>query len=170
MKLPTFPKETEKEIRNMLKNAKNKWAHRRIQCILLRGKKLTAEKVGEMVGIHTASVWRIWSRYIHGGLKAVIREKRGGKYHVSLTGKEEKAILKPFQKRASEGQLVTIREVHEAVCRKSGMKTASSTTYRMLHRHGWRKVMPRQKHPKGNIEAQEHFKVFFPQNRYRWTS
>lgn len=152
----------------MLKGAKNKWEHRRIQCVLLRiGQKLTAEKVGEIVGIHTASVWRIWSRYLRGGMKAVVGEKRGGRYHIALTEKEEKAILKPLKKCAGEGQLVTIREEHAAVCRKSGAKRALS--YRLLHRHGWRKVMPRQRHPKGDTKEQEHFKVFFPQNRYSWT-
>lgn len=170
MKTSPLPKETEKEIRKMLKDAKNKWEHRRIQCVLLRvSQKLTAEKVGEIVGIHTASVWRIWSRYLKGGMKAIVGEKRGGRYHVSLTEKEEKAMLKPLKKRAAEGQLVTIREVHEAVCRKSGVKRALSTTYRLLHRHGWRKVMPRKLHPKGDAKEQEHFKVFFPQNRYSWT-
>jgi transposase len=171
MKPSSSSKETEKQIREALKDAKNKWEHRRIQCVLLRvSQKLTAEKVGEIVGIHTASVWRIWSRYLHGGMKAVIGEKRGGRYHFSLTRKEEKAILKPFEKRAAAGGLVTIREIHEAVCRKSGIKTAPSTTYRLLHRHGWKKVTPRLKHPKGNVQEQEHFKVFFPQNRYSWTS
>ena len=170
MKTPLCSRETEKEIRKMLKGAKNKWEHRRIQCVLLRvSQKLTAEKVGEIVGVHTASVWRIWSRYLRGGMKAVVGEKRGGRYHVSLTEKEEKVLLKPFKKRAAQGQLVTIREVHEAVCRKNGTNTAPSTTYRMLHRHGWRKVIPRQHHPKGNVQDQEHFKVFFPQNRYSWT-
>jgi transposase len=162
--------ETEKEIRGMLKRAKNKWEQRRIQCVLLRvSQKLTAEKVGEIVGIHTASVWRIWSRYIRGGIKNVIGEKRGGRYHAALTGKEEKIILESFKKRAAKGELVTIRDVHKAVCRKSGVQTALSTTYRLLHRHGWRKVMPRLHHPKGDTKEQEQFKVFFPQNRYCWT-
>lgn len=170
MKPSIFPTETEKEIRTMLKKAKNKWEHRRIQCVLLRvSQQFTAEKIGEIVGIHRASVWRIWSRYFRGGMKAVIGEKRGGRYHTSFTEKEEKAILKPFEKRAAEGHLVTIRAVHEAVCRKSGRKSAPSTTYRLLHRHGWRKVTPRLRHPKGNVQEQEHFKVFFPQNRYSWT-
>jgi len=161
----------EKEIRKMLNEAKNKWEHRRIQCVLLRvSQKLTAEKVGEIVGIHTASVWRIWSRYLHGGMRAVVGEKRGGRYRASLSEKEEKIVLKPFEKRAARGELVTIREVHEAVCRKSGVVAALSTTYRLLHRHGWRKVTPRLRHPKGNVRQQEHFKVFFPQNCYSWTS
>lgn len=154
----------------MLKGAKNKWERRRIQCVLLRvSQKMTAEKTGEIVGIHTASVWRIWSRYLRGGMKAVIGEKRGGRYRAVLSEKEEKAILKPFEKRAAVGQVVTIREVYEAVCRKSGTKNAPSTIYRLLHRHGWRKVMPRLRHPKGNKQEQEDFKVFFPQNRYGWT-
>lgn len=167
----SFAKETEKEIRALLKASKNKWEQRRIQCILLRvSHQLTAAKIASMVGIHTASVWRIWSRYLGGGMRAVLGEKRGGRYHVCLTEKEERALLKPFEKHAASGQMVTIRKIHEAVCKKSGIKTAPSTTYRMLHRHGWRKVVPRASHPKSNREAQENFRVFFPQNRYRWTS
>lgn len=154
----------------MLKASKNKWEQRRIQCVLLRvSQKLTAEKIASMVGVHTASVWRIWSRYLRGGMKAILGEKRGGRYHICLTEKEECTLLKPFKKRAASGQLVTIRNIHEAVCRKSGINMAPSTTYRMLHRHGWRKVVPRKQHPKADIETQENFKVFFPQNRYRWT-
>ncbi len=154
----------------MLKKAKNKWEYRRIQCILLRiSQKLTAEKVGEAVGLHTGSVWRIWSKYLREGMEGIIGEKRGGRHREVLTEEEEKAILEPFEKRSAKGELVTIREVHESVCKKSGIKNAPSTTYRLLHRHGWRKVMPRKRHPKGNIQKQEHFKVFFPQNRYSWT-
>jgi transposase len=103
-------------------------------------------------------------------MKAVVGEKRGGRYHTSLTEKEEKAILKLFKKRAAAGHLVTIQEVHKMVCQKSGVNNAPSTTYRLLHRHGWRKVIPRLHHPKGDRAKQEHFKVFFPQNRYSWTS
>lgn len=170
MKPSSLANTTEKQIRKMLKEARNKWEQRRIECVLLRvSQKMTAEKVGEIVGIHTASVWRIWSRYLRGGMDTVMGEKRGGRYRISLTEKKEKAVLATFKKRSTEGGLVTVRDIHEALCQKSGKKLAPSTTYRLLHRHGWRKVVPRLHHPKGNVEEQENFKVFFPQNRYGWT-
>jgi winged helix-turn-helix protein len=33
-----------------------------------------------------------------------------------------------------------------------------TTIYRLLRRHGWRKVQPRPRHPKADIAAQEVFK------------
>ena len=35
---------------------------------------------------------------------------------------------------------------------------ADSTVYNLLHRHGWRKLMPRPFHPKRNLAAQNAFK------------
>jgi transposase len=35
---------------------------------------------------------------------------------------------------------------------------ARSTIYRLLERHGWRKVMPRPRHPKADVAAQAAFK------------
>ncbi|MCE5241943.1 MAG: winged helix-turn-helix domain-containing protein [Desulfobacteraceae bacterium] len=39
-----------------------------------------------------------------------------------------------------------------------GRKVAKTTIYRMLDRHGWRKIMPRPHHPKSDPKAQEGFK------------
>jgi Winged helix-turn helix len=39
-----------------------------------------------------------------------------------------------------------------------GTRVAESTIYRLLDRHGWRKLMPRPKHPKASPEAQEQLK------------
>jgi hypothetical protein len=35
---------------------------------------------------------------------------------------------------------------------------AASTVYRMLDRHGWRKLVPRPRHPKADVAAQAAFK------------
>jgi hypothetical protein len=37
-----------------------------------------------------------------------------------------------------------------------------STTYRLLARHGWRKVQPDTKHPKSDPAAQDEFKKNSP--------
>ena len=36
--------------------------------------------------------------------------------------------------------------------------TSDSTVYNLLHRHGWRKLMPRPFHPKRDLAAQNAFK------------
>jgi hypothetical protein len=45
-----------------------------------------------------------------------------------------------------------------ALIKHLGHDTSPSTTYRMLARHGWRKVQPDTKHPKSDQAAQEEFK------------
>jgi hypothetical protein len=42
---------------------------------------------------------------------------------------------------------------------------AASVVYRMLARHGWRKVAPDTRHPKSDPIAQEDWKKNFPK---RW--
>jgi hypothetical protein len=41
---------------------------------------------------------------------------------------------------------------------------ARSTVYRLLDRHGWRKVTPRPRHPKADPAAQAAFKPKFPRS------
>jgi hypothetical protein len=46
------------------------------------------------------------------------------------------------------------------------MKLDPTVTYRLLERHGWRKIVPRPQHPKTDKASQETFKVFFPQDHH----
>ena len=42
-----------------------------------------------------------------------------------------------------------------------------STIYRLLERHGWRKVVPRPRHPKADVAAQAAFKKTAPRGTPR---
>ena len=44
--------------------------------------------------------------------------------------------------------MLTVSEIKSEYCKHVEHKVADSTIYRMLARHGWRKIMPRSKHPK----------------------
>jgi len=41
-----------------------------------------------------------------------------------------------------------VNEIKEAYEKVIGHRTSTSQIYCVLHRHGWRKKMPRSKHPK----------------------
>jgi 5-formyltetrahydrofolate cyclo-ligase len=41
---------------------------------------------------------------------------------------------------------------------KIGHEVDDSTIYRLLNRHGWRKLMPRPRHPQADLQAQTQFK------------
>ena len=46
----------------------------------------------------------------------------------------------------------------KAMEEKLGRTVPLATAYRLLHRHGWRKIAPRPKHPNNDPVAQETFK------------
>jgi len=66
--------------------------------------------------------------------------------------------LKPFFERAAKGEMATCAEIHAASEARLDGSVDESTVYRLLARQGWRKVIPRPKHPKAEKEKQERFK------------
>jgi transposase len=55
--------------------------------------------------------------------------------------------------------------VRAALAQELGRPVAASVVYRMLARHGWRKVAPDTRHPKSDPLAQEEWKKNSPK---RW--
>lgn len=86
---------------------------------------------------------------------------KGGRRHQYLTLEEEEQFLALFFAQAEHGEIATVREIHCAFEERVGHPVDDSTIYRLLHRHGWRKCMPRPKHPKADPHLQEQFKTTF---------
>ena len=57
-------------------------------------------------------------------------------------------ILATFKARAEKGELIEISEIAKAYQSAADHPASRGQIYCVLHRHGWRKVMPRSKHPK----------------------
>lgn len=113
----------------------------------LRAKGASAKAVSEQTGLHTGTVTRLVAKYRNHGLEAISGNHYGGN-HRNMSVKEEAAILAPFKARAAKGELVSVTEIAKAYQDKVDHPISSSQIYYVLHRHGWRKVMPRSKHPK----------------------
>jgi Winged helix-turn helix len=64
-----------------------------------------------------------------------------------LSIEEEAQFVAQFEDAAREGQLVTATEMLSELERRCGGSPNPSTLYRILARHGWRKVTPRPRHP-----------------------
>ena len=86
------------------------------------------------------------------------RKKNPGAY---LSIEEEIEFLESFIERAQQGHLTTTQEIQTAFETKVGTSVAPSTIYRLLDRHGWRKLMPRPSHPQANKASREAFKKNF---------
>ena len=69
-----------------------------------------------------------------------------------MTDAQEREILDEFEKKAQEGQIITAQEIKAAFDKVRGKDTGRGYIYMLLERHGWRKVMPRSRHPKAASE------------------
>ena len=67
-------------------------------------------------------------------------------------------ILGPFFKKAASGGVLVVNEVKQAYEQAIGREVPKSTVYRMLARHGWRKISPRPHHLKADKQRREAFK------------
>jgi len=75
-----------------------------------------------------------------------------------MSVEEEKAFLAPFLEKAATGGILVVGEIKRALDEHLGRETALSSTYNLLHRHGWRKLAPDKRHPKADVKAQEEWK------------
>jgi transposase len=99
----------------------------------------------------------VHSDYLRQG-EAVLRSRpSGGRYHQNLTVEQEKELLLPFLEQAEAGGVLVMAPVQAAYEAAVGRAVHHSVVYRALHRQGWRKIVPRPRHPKGDEAAREAF-------------
>jgi transposase len=101
---------------------------------------------------------RILARYKKEGMEAMVgkRHHHGNRY---MSREEETAFLLQFQRRSEAGQIIETREIHQAYEKAVGHSVTRNMIYYLLHRHKWRKVMPRSRHEKkAGEEAIEAYK------------
>ncbi len=118
----------------------------------------TAEEIARHCGVSKVTVQHLISRYNRFGVWAVETQGKGGRRREYMTQEQEKHFLLPFFTRAQLGELATISEIHQALEANLARTVDQSTIYRLLDRHGWRKLMPRPRHPQASEEAQDQFK------------
>lgn len=159
-----FNTKIQSEAEDLLKTVKFAAETKRVQCVLFRCMGAESVSIGRMVGYGASHVRLIWKWYREGGWNRLLGEKRGqnrGKAYMKLDN--ELRFLDSFKIKAEKGSLVTSKSVHEAHKELLNRDLNPSSTYRMLGRHGWRKIVPRPEHPKHNPEKMKDFReAIFP--------
>jgi transposase len=130
----------------------------RIQMVLLREGGMTQPAIAAAMGVSLSTVNRAHMAYDRDGIKALKPKPNGGRKHENMSLAEEKALLARFAKAAGAGEMLNIHHLKAAYEKAIGHSTSDSTVYNLLHRHGWRKLMPRPFHPKRDLAAQNAFK------------
>ena len=144
------------EIKEVRKTITDKKVDRRLYAVQLRGEGLTNDEIAQKLDTSDKMVSQWVSAYINnGGISALLPKERIG-MHRNLSIEEEKEFLSAYTKQAEAGQIIDLNKLKAAYIEKVGHSIGGSQIYRMLERHGWRKVMPRSKHPqKASNEAIE---------------
>lgn len=121
-----------------------------------------AKSIALHTGVSIPTVRAVISRYNRLGPAALDTPGKGGRRNQHLTPQQEQTFLAPFFERAERGQIATVHEIHTALQTQLGTSVHESTVYRLLHRHGWRKLAARSRHPKAEQDEQEAFKKTSP--------
>ena len=140
--------EKDKEIiKAARKSNKNKRVDKRLNALELRISGKNAKEISEITGFHPAYISQLMAKYRDGGIEAIVGNHYGGNRR-NMSVEDEAKLLDPFREKASQGQLIEISEIKETYEKAVGHTIGGSQIYYVLRRHGWRKVMPRSKHPK----------------------
>lgn len=114
--------------------------------------------ISKIVGLHETSVSRLIGRYKSEGMEAIvgIRHNHGNRY---MTMAQEEAFLAKFKEQAVGGHVIEVTQIHKAYEEAVGHSVTRAAIYYLLHKHKWRKIMPRSRHPKkASDEAIEAYK------------
>ena len=132
---------------------KDKNVSRRLRVLMLRYEGKKVREIAEMLNLHKVSITQMCQRYREQGLEEYARNKYES--HDRLLSKEkETEVLERFTTEA--GKQVTAKEIKAALDEACGRDTGTVYVYNVLKRQGWKKKMPRSRHPKAaNEEACE---------------
>ena len=146
-----FSTEDHAQIEKIRKTNRDKQTEKRLKVLSMRCEGKTLEEISRVTGFHRSHISNLIRKYFEEGL-ASISEKHYSGNRRNMSMDEEKAFLEPYRERAEQGQMLDVREIAAAYEKKVGHRIGKGQIYRVLQRHGWRKVMPRSRHPRKATE------------------
>ena len=120
---------------------------------------LTLQQTARVLGVGRATVARLQHRFRQqGGADLQPHPRWGGRRQALLSVEKEQAFLSGWKARAERGELVVVSPLQAALSEQLGRPVRASVVYRLLERHGWRKVAPDTRHPKSDAAVQAEWK------------
>ena len=119
----------------------------------------TLEQTAATLGVGRASVGRyqakVRRRLTH---PAQLDPQWGGRRRAAMSLQEESEFLEPWAEQSADGGMLIVAPLRAALAQRLGRPVTHSVVYRLLARHGWRKVAPDTRHPKSDPSVQEEWK------------
>lgn len=157
------------EIEIVRKKNRDKNIDKRLEVLLLHAAGKKRSEIADKTGFGKQYVTELVGKYCKNGLADFAQKHYRGN-HRNMSFEEEERLLQSFKEQAEAGQIVEVSAIKAAYEEKIGRPVGSnSQIYYVLARHGWRKVMPRSKHPnKASEEAIEASKKLTKLSTPRW--
>ena len=142
---------TKTEYQNVMhfrKIIKNKAIDRKLRVIMLRYEGYKNTEISEITEYTPNYIAKLLKQFKEMGLKEYSTSKNVGGNHRLISEEKEDELLSNFEQNAKKGQILSVNEIKKLFDEEIGKETYTSYIYRLLHRKGYRKIMPRSKHPK----------------------
>jgi transposase len=111
---------------------------KRLQALYYRSNGQSLNNAIKITGCSKGSIAHWTTAYRRGGLDAIRSHYATNHWHLSQ--EEEETYLNELMGDATEGKFARIAEIQQAFEEMAGVKYKSSSFYKLLKRHDWRKV------------------------------
>ena len=150
-----FTHDIDHDIRVKMKKCKDPKALRRLIALNMYRQGKTNKEIAEATGYHPQRITQLVTEVMKNGIESILKDRRTSNNY-RMTYSQETEFLGQFVEMAENGQLVTVAPILEKYEEATGKKSNTTSIYRLLKRHRWRKLTPRPKHPKAaSVEEQD---------------
>jgi transposase len=133
---------------------KNKRVAKRLEVLELRYARKSKIEIAEKTGFNKLYVTTLIQTYKRQGLEEYIRIKQTS-HRRNMSEEEEAKVLAQCEEEAEAGKVLTAETVRRKLEEQLGRETSTNYVYRVMERNGWRKVMPRSRHPKAASQEEQ---------------
>ena len=147
MKMIKISEQEYERIKEAAKKNKNKRVEKKLQVLIMRHENKGNEEISARTGYNIRYITTLMGQYKKQGLEEFIRIKQTS-HNRNMSVEQEAKVLAKFEEEADAGHELTVNQIRQGLESELGKETSVAYAYRVLKRHGWRKVMPRPKHPK----------------------
>jgi len=131
-------------IRAILHESLSKQQFQRALCVWLKSCfSMTSQQIALAIGWTPASVRKVQWRFAREGIQTLLVKPKGGRKRELISFGREQQILDKFLRQTRRGGSLDVDQIRMAYELSVGKTVARSTIYRLIHRHGLRRFLPR---------------------------
>jgi transposase len=147
--------EMTKEIREEMKITKKAGIYKKLHAVALRGEGFKNDEIARITGYNSNYVGELCKLYITSGMNSFKADGRKGGNNQVMDMNKAMEFIKQFEEKAIKGEIITVDEISSAYNTATAKERESnSSIYYLLHRVGWRQIVPKKQHP-GKASAEE---------------